>query len=289
MKLSIVIVTWNSAEDIKACLESLRFSRPFETIVVDHASTDPTLSMGPRCGIMSPYYIRLVANPRNLGYARANNQGIGLAQGEYILLLNPDTKLEPDVLGILTRYLDNHPDVGAVAPKLLNPDGTTQHSIRSFPTASTVLWELTGLSRLFPKSQRFGRWRMAYFDYGKAGEVDQPMASCLMIRRIILEQLGGLDQRFSMFFNDVDLSWRMHAAGWKTVYLPQARVFHRRGASTGQVKPKMIWESHRSLFRFLHKHDRKGLFWLKAVVLLPMLEFAALIRVIAYRLKHDSN
>ena len=284
MKLSVIIVTWNSTDDIETCIASLRFRGSSKTTVVDNASTDTTIKK-----LASFPSINLIANHHNLGYAHANNQGIEAAQGEYILLLNPDTCLKPDALDILAEYLDEHPDVGAVAPKLLNPDGSVQHSIRSFPTTSSVFWELFGLSRLFQQSHRFGRWRMAYFDYDNPGEVEQPMTSCMMVRRSIFEELGGLDECFPIFYNDVDFSLRMHTAGWKTVYLPQAQVFHRRGASTNQIKPKMIWESHHSLFHFLRKHDNSRLFWLKAMLLIPLLEFAALIRVLAYRLRPRSN
>jgi hypothetical protein len=280
MKLSIIIVTWNSAADVEACLDSINFGHEFEIIVVDNASTDDTP------GKLARYHhLQLLRNDRNLGYAHANNQGIRLARGEYVLLLNPDTRIDLGALDALSDYLDSHPDTAAVAPRLVNPDGTTQYSIRSFPTASTVLWEVTGFSRLFARSRAFGRWRMKYFDYARDAEVEQPMASCLMFRRSSLEQFGGFDERFPIYFNDVDLSRRLAEAGWKTAYVAGARVVHRCGASTGQVKPKMIWEDHRSLFRYLKKHDRSGLFWLKSVFLLPTLELSALIRVLALRLK----
>ena len=281
MRLSVVIVTWNSEADISPCLDSINFRQQFETIVVDNASADST-----REKLNQYRHPAVILNDRNYGYARANNQGIKKATGEYVLLLNPDTRIEPGALDVLADWLDRHPETGAVAPKLLNPDGTAQPSIRSLPTVATVFWELTGLARLFPRNRTIGRWRMAWFDYDKATEVEQPMASCLMLRRTVLEQLSGLDESLPIFYNDVDLSKRMAEAGWKTHYLPEARVFHRRGASTSQVRPKMIWEAHRSLFRYLAKHDRSGLFWLKAIMLLPSLELAALVRVLWYRLKN---
>lgn len=284
MKLSIVIVTWNSAADIEACIDSINFGSEFEVIVVDNASTDATPSV-----VRQHHHLRLVENPSNLGYARASNQGIRLATGECVLLLNPDTRIELGTLDALSGYLDEHPAVGAVAPRLTSPDGTTQYSIRSFPTATSLFWELIGLSRLFPKSRLFGRWKMKYFDYDRTAEVEQPMASCLMVRRTLLDQLGSMDERFPMFYNDVDLSKRMADAGWKTVYLADARVVHRHGASTSQVRARMIRESHRSAFRYLRKHDRSGVFWLKAVVLLPLFEVTSLLRVIAYRLRRRPN
>ena len=280
MKLSVVVVTWNASDDIQPCLDSITFGHEFDIIVVDNGSTDETLTR------LQPYHhLKLIRNNSNTGYARANNQGIKAATGEYVLLLNPDTKIDLGALDVLADYLDAHADVAAVAPRLVNSDGSTQDSIRSLPTASSVLWDILGLSRLFPRSRVFGRWRMRYFDYEKPAEVEQPMASCLMFRRSVLEQLGGLDERFPIFYNDVDLSKRMADADLKTVYVPDARVIHKRGASTSRARVKMIWETHRSLFRYLKKHDRSGLFWLESVVLLPLLELAALVRVLAYRLR----
>jgi GT2 family glycosyltransferase len=284
MKLSIVIVTWNSAADIDACIDSLNFGHEFEVIVVDNASTDDTRSL-----LAQHHHVSVIANERNEGFARANNQGLRIATGDYVLLLNPDTKVDLGALDVLSDFLDAHPDAGAVAPRLVNPDGTTQTSIRSLPTAASTLWELTGLARLFPRSRVFGRWKMLYFDYERESVVDQPMASCLMLRRNVLNDLGGFDEKFPIFFNDVDLSERMADAGWKTFYLPTARVVHRRGASTSQARPRMITASHRSLFRYLRKHDRSGFFWLKAVVLLPLLELSALVRVLLLRLRRNSK
>jgi GT2 family glycosyltransferase len=283
MKLSVLIVTWNSAADIEACIDSINFGSEFEVIVVDNASSDAT-----RDKLGAYHHLKLVANGSNYGYAHANNQGIQLAAGEYVLLLNPDTKIELGTLDALASYLDAHPAVGAVAPRLVSPDGATQFSIRSFPTVSSLFWELIGFAYLFPRNPVFGRWKMKYFDYGHTAEVEQPMASCLMIRRAVLELLGGMDEQFPIFYNDVDLSKRMAEAGWKTAYLPDAQVVHRHGASTKQVRAKMIQESHRSAFRYLRKHDRSGMFWLKAVVLLPLLEITSLLRVIAYRLRRSA-
>jgi len=280
MKLSVIVVTWNSAADIEACIDSINFGSEFEIIVVDNASGDVTRDL-----LRRYHPLKVAANDSNRGYAHANNQGIRLATGEYVLLLNPDTRIELGALDSLARHLDEHPTVGAVAPRLASPDGETQFSIRSFPTPASMFWELVGLARLFPQSRIFGRWKMKYFDYDRTAEVEQPMASCLMVRRALLNLLGGMDERFPMFFNDVDLSKRMADAGWKTVYLADARVEHRHGGSTKQVRAKMIQESHRSAFRYLRKHDSSGVFWLKALVLLPLLEVTSLLRVIAHRLR----
>lgn len=279
MKLSVVIVTWNSAADIDTCIDSLNYLRDFEVIVVDNASGDDTLAR-----LAAHHHLRVLANGSNVGYSRACNQGIAAATGEHILLLNPDTQVELGALDAMSGYLDRHPEVAAIAPRLVNWDGTRQLSVRSLPTVGSVLWEITGLPRLFPRS-RIGRWRLRNFDYDRGQPVEQPMASCLMFRREVLIRLGGFDESFPLYYNDVDLSRRMDDAGLTTWYLPEARVFHRIGASTGQVRPQAIRAAHRSLFRYLRRQDRSGWFWLKSVFLLPSLELSGLIRATLARLR----
>lgn len=283
MKLAIIVVTWNSAEDIESCLSTINYVGDFEVLVVDNASSDKTADI-----VAGWHNVRLLRNDRNLGYARANNQGIAATTGDYVLLLNPDTRLELGTIDKLTDCLDSRPDLAAVAPRLVNDDGSTQDSIRSFPTPSRVLWEVTGLARLLPRRRALNRWFLRGFDYEHDAVVDQPMASCLLVRRTVLAQLGGFDEAFPIFYNDVDLSRRMLDAGHKTLYLGSVRVFHKRGASTGKARARMIRESHRSLFAYLRKHDRSGLFWLKAIWLVPLLQLTAELRVLAWRLSRST-
>jgi GT2 family glycosyltransferase len=280
LKLSVIIVTYNSEQDITSCLDAISASQPdAEILVIDNASQDRTREI-----LQSYPGIKTLFNPQNLGYARANNQGISIAQGDYILLLNPDTRVEPAALPLLIEHLDRNPDYAAVAPRLLNPDGSQQLSIRSFPTFSSVLIEMTGIPRLFPSCPRLNTWRLRHFDYEKPGPVAQPMASCLLIRRSVLVELGGFDENFPIYYNDVDLLYRMARRGYQTYYLPAARVYHRIGGSTNAIKPKMIYENHRSLFNFLRKHTPKTRFFFQAIILLPLLEISALLRVLYWRL-----
>lgn len=283
VKLSVLIVTWNSSADIDNCLDSLNFGRPFEVIVVDNASNDDT-----RDRLRRHNHLRVVLNDTNAGYARANNQAARMAQGEYILLLNPDTRVELGALDLLADFLDSSPGFAAAAPRLVNPDGPVQLSVRGFPTFTSVLWELTGLPRLFPGWRAIGGWRLRSFDYNSPAEVAQPMASCLMLRRDVWNELGGFDESFPIFYNDVDLSRRLADSGHRTWFLPQARVVHRVGASTGQVKVRMLRENARSLFRYLRKHDART-FWLKAIVLLPLLELSTLVRTLVWLLRRRSG
>lgn len=277
MTLSVVIVTWNSEKDIRACLNSIQLNSlpEKEVIVIDNNSQDRTTEI-----IEAEFPdIRLVKNRKNFGYARANNQGILLSQGRYILLLNPDTKLETDVLTPMIDFMEKNPQVGSLGPKVLNPDGSIQQSVRQFPNYEILLWEFLLLSRLFPKNRRLGKWRMGYFDYNSLTEVDQPMASCLLIQRAALAKIGLMDERFPFYFNDVDLSLRLKQAGYKAFFFPNARVWHKRGASTEKAQVRMIFEFHKSLFTYFLKHDRSLLFPLKAVLLILLLFLSALIRI----------
>jgi len=257
MHLSIIIVTWNSEKYIRNCLDSILLSAgdlQYEIILVDNASTDQTTN------IVEGLYpqVELIQNRRNAGYAKANNQGMEESQGEYLLLLNPDTEVLENALISMLQFSEENTQVGALGPRLLNPDKTIQPSCREFPTYTTLIWEFSGLSRIFPKSKIFSRWRMGYFKFNQKREVDQPMGSCLLLRRAILQDVGIFDENFPMFFNDVDLCYRIKQAGWQIYYYPDAQVLHHKGASTGQVKRRMIWLSHVAFFRFFKKH-RTGL------------------------------
>jgi len=257
MDLSIIIVTWNSEKYIRNCLDSILLSTgdlQYEIILVDNGSADQTVR-----SVEELYpQVNLIPNRKNAGYARANNQGIEESAGEYILLLNPDTEVLENALISMLQFSEENTRVGALGPRLLNPDKTIQPSCREFPTYAALIWEFSGLSRIFPKSKIFSRWRMGYFKFNQKREVDQPMGSCLLLRRATLQDMGIFDENFPMFFNDVDLCYRIKQAGWKIYYYPDAQVLHHKGASTGQVKRRMIWLSHVAFFRFFKKH-RTGL------------------------------
>lgn len=283
MDLSIVIVTWNSEEYIRNCLDSILVSARnsnLEIIVVDNNSSDETAK------IVEQLYpqVTLIQNKKNLGYAKANNQGIGKVKGEYILLLNPDTQVLEDSLPLMYEFMEENPKVGALGPKFLNPDKTVQASCREFPTFSTLIWEFSSLSRLFPRSRVFGRWRMGHFNFDKQREVDQPMGSCLVLRRATLDDVGIFDENFPMFFNDVDLCFRIKKRGWKIYFYPEAKVIHYKGASTKKAKAKMIWLSHLAFYKFFKKH-KTGLanHLLLFLFLIPLI-LSAWVRILFFHL-----
>jgi GT2 family glycosyltransferase len=282
MSLSIIIVTWNSAKFIRNCLDSIIQNagklEP-EIVLVDNDSSDHTVK------IVEEQYpqVKLIRNKDNRGYAQANNQGIENSHGEYLLLLNPDTEVQENSLIQMIRFMKENVQTGALGPQLLNPNGTIQPSCREFPKYSTLLWEFSGLSRLFPKSRIFGQWRMGYFNFHETREVDQPMGSCLLLRRKTLEEVGVFDQRFPMFFNDVDLCYRIKNAGWKIFFFPDAHILHHKGASTRQIKRRMIWYSHLAFYKFFRKHKVGAFNRLIQYLLFVLLLLFALPRMILKR------
>lgn len=254
--LSAIIVTWNSEDYITQCLRSLGENMgdvALEVILVDNNSADRTVEIVKRG--FPP--VRLIRNPGNFGFARATNQGLKLARGRYLLLLNPDTVVQSGTLLQMVRFMDDNPQVGSLGPQLLNPDGTIQPSCREFLNYQILLWEFTGLSRLFPGHRRFGRWRMGYFNHDSPREVDQPMGACLMLRREALEEVGELDEDFFIFMNDQDLCYRLKEQGWVSYFHSSPKVVHHKGASVVQARERMILVSHKAMYRFLRKHASK--------------------------------
>ncbi len=282
--LSIIIVTWNNEEFIEACLESIfetKGSIDLEVIVIDNASEDRTV------GIIRKFEpeVRLISNQKNLGYARGNNQGIESAGGEYILFLNPDVILEGDTIELMLSFLQEHKEIEGLGPQLLNKDGSIQPSCREFPDFVILLWEITGLSYLFPKSRTFGRWRMGYFDFKSTREVEQPMSSCLLLRRDVLQKVGTFDEGFPIFFNDVDLCYRIKKSKGKLYFSPEAKAFHYKGGSTQKTKPRMILSSHNSFFRFLNKYKKGALNRILVYLSGIILMISALFRIVFYGLR----
>ena len=259
--LSVCIVNWNTRDLLRACLQSLKRCPPtagLEVIVVDNASDDASGEMVAR----EFPEARLVANSENRYYAAASNQAIAVSRGAYLLLLNPDAEVTAGALDRLVEFLRSHPEAGAVAPRLVGPDGETQLSCRGFPEPGPLFADALGLARLLPRSRWLGRYRMAFWDHGDLREVEQPMASALLLRRPALDQIGAFDVSFPMFFNDVDLCYRLRQAGWRIYFEPAATVLHHHGASTSQARREMIVESHRSLRLFYRKHYRGRLgYW----------------------------
>ncbi len=259
MTLSILIVNWNTRELLRDCLTSIyrsNYLESFEVIVTDNASTDGSAEL-----VASEFqHAILMPLRQNLGYAAGNNAGLAKASGEFLLTLNPDTVLPPEALSLAVEAIQKDGNAGCLGARLIGFDRQTQPSIRGFPTMVGIFGDLTGLAKAFPNSI-FDTYRKTGFNYERAGLAEQPMGTFLLFRRSAMEAVGtvgqAFDENFPIFFNEVDLLYRMKEAGWHCIYEPSVVIEHVGGASTKQVRKPMIWESHKSLVRYMRKH------WLK--------------------------
>jgi len=256
IQLSILIVTYNSSSTIRACIESVfPACRDLETevIVVDNQSTDDTASILDEFLSQNSDLI-LKKNHTNRGFAVGNNQALEMSRGEHVLILNPDTILQGDILPNLLQELEADAKIGIVAPQLQFPDGRIQKTCRRFPVQMDVIYNVFGLSYFFPESRRMNGWKMGDFDHTSRQEVDQPAGAALLVRGDLLRSLHGFDENFPMFFNDVDLCKRIKDAGYTIWYLPEYTMQHLGGVSVKQAKMKMTISSHVSFFRYFEKH-----------------------------------
>lgn len=262
MDLSIIIVNYNTRVLLRQCLLSLQgrqthpilkrglpFSGLQEVIVVDNGSTDGSPEM-----VAEEFpQVHLISNPQNLGYARANNQGLLLAQGDYFLLLNSDTEVEAQALDFLVEFLRNKPEAGAVGGQLILPSGQTQPSCSTDITLLTVFFEQFLLDKAFPRSRLFGRHFYTWWNYQEPRSVEVLSGACLMIRRETLRQVGLLDEAYFMYCEDADWCRRARQKGWELWYEPQARVLHYHGASSEGHREAMIIEYNRSRLIYFQK------------------------------------
>lgn len=259
--VSICIVTYQARDLLRDCLRSIYGtvdSVSFEIIVVDNHSEDGTLEM-----LRSDFPdIRLLVNDHNTGYTKPNNQAIRESNGRYILLINPDTLVEPNTISELANFLDTHPEVGIVGPKVLNRDGTMQKQCRR---SEARPWDafcyFSGLSTIFPHDRRFAGYLMTYLSEDTAHEAEAVSGSCMLIRRNVIEQIGGLDENFFAFQEDTDFCRRARLAGWKIFYNPSAQLVHFAGEGGSRVQPfRSIVEWHRSYYLYYRKHFAKD-YW----------------------------
>jgi len=281
--VSIIIVTWNNENEIEACIDSIRRNlAPLnkiksEIIVIDNNSSDGTFEILQKLSFPA---LKIHRNRENTGFTSAVNQGIKQANGKNIFLLNPDTILKNGCLEILTGFLEKKSEYGACTPLLLNEDGTIQHSIRNFPNYWSMLCEFSLLAYLFPKSKVFGKWKMKYFDYTKDSDVCQPMAAALMMRKSVIDEIGLMDERFFMFFNDVDICKRTVDGGYKIRFLKEARAVHKKGTSIYKDIINMIRVWNKDCIRYFEKNHKNAilLIWLRL-----NLKISELLRILYYK------
>ncbi|GMQ81978.1 MAG: glycosyltransferase [Rhodothermia bacterium] len=261
--LSVVIVNYNVRDFLEQALKSVieaSDTLSTEIIVVDNNSADGSVEM-----VRSKFpEVTLITNQENTGFSQANNMAIRRARGRHLLILNPDTIVQEDTLTRLVSFMDQHPEAGAVGCQILNPDGSfARESRRSFPTPDVAFYRLTGLSRLFPKSRRFGRYNMTYLPADQTAEVDALSGSCMMLRADALSQnhdskdkpgAGLFDEAFFMYGEDLDLCYRIQKAGWKIFYYPETQIIHYKGESTKKGELLYVRLFYGAMLLFIEKH-----------------------------------
>lgn len=249
MKLSIVIVSWNTCDLLRRCLETVFAyppDDPFEVWVVDNNSQDDSVAM-----VQQEFpQVHCLVNDHNPGFAGGNNQAIEATSGEYVLLLNPDTEVMPGALVALVDFLDAHPVAGAAGSMLLNPDGSLQPSCYPMLTGWRELWRMLNLDSIWP----VGEYHMHRWDTSQPRQVEVIQGASLIIRRDLLDRVGLLDESYFMYTEEVDLCYRILQAGWLLYWVPQSQVVHYGGQSTRQVAAEMFLHLYGSKIQFFRKH-----------------------------------
>ncbi|WP_336782088.1 glycosyltransferase family 2 protein [Paenibacillus illinoisensis] len=255
--VSIIIVNYNTRQLTLDCLASVYESLTsfqYEVIVVDNASRDGSVE-----AIGGAYPgVRMIANRDNTGFAVANNQAMEIAKGRYVLLLNSDTVVQKDTLDIMIRFMDSHPEMGASGCKVILPDGSLDKACkRGFPTPSASFYYAFGISRMFPDRPKFNQYQLGHLSPDDEYLVDCLVGAFMLVRRETIDQVGGLDETFFMYGEDIDWCYRIKEAGWGIYYYPRTYIVHYKGASARRKPMKIIYEFHRAMWVFHRKHYAK--------------------------------
>jgi GT2 family glycosyltransferase len=254
MDLSIVLINYRSRDPLLACLAALPAgvgALATETLEIDNASGDGSAE----AAVAAHPDVRLIANRENVGYARAVNQGVAATGGSFVLVMNPDCEARPGAVQRLVEHLRSHARTALAGPRILNPDGSLEYSARGFPDALTFLFNRYSLfSRLFPNNPYSRRYLMTDWDHASTRGVDWLSGACLVARRAAIDEVGGMDEAFFMFNEDVDWCRRMHGAGWGVDYVHDAVVVHHIGASRKRTANRVILERHRGMIHYFRKH-----------------------------------
>lgn len=269
--LSIIIVNYNVKYFLEQCLYSVQRAitgtgLAAEVIVVDNNSSDESVAF------LQPKFpaITFIVNKDNVGYARANNQGWQQASGNYILFLNPDTIISEDSLHQSLALLDGDTTIGATGIRMIDGSGRfLPESRRGFPTPLVSFYKLSGLTALFPRSKTFARYYMGHLPENKNHETDVLAGAFMLVRKKLLQQLGGFDEQFFMYGEDVDLSYRLQKAGYKNMYLASSSIIHFKGEST-QKDFKYVQLFYTAMSLFVKKHYRRQSWWMALLLQLAI-------------------
>lgn len=253
LELSITICSWNTADDLRACLSSLAavaHEVAFEVIVVDNNSVDVSPDM-----VENEFpWVRLVRSAVNLGFTGGQNHALTIRKAPNALVLNSDTIVHPGALAKLMEFQRAHPEIGVIGPKLLNTDGSLQFSCRRFPNPVAALFRNTVFGRLFPNNRFTREYLMTDLPHDSVSEVDWVSGAAMVVSEEFLNRVGLLDPEYFMFCEDVDWCFRAWKSGLKVVYYPEALITHAVGKSTDKAPNRMIGGFHRSMYRFYSKN-----------------------------------
>ena len=255
--ISIIVVTWNSEDDIPECLNSIygrKYGFQFETIIIDNNSSDNSVNVVKNFNEMQNSDINIIENKENIGFTIACNQGIKISTGRYILFLNPDTEIIENSLELLYNKFQEENIYSAIVPKLLYKDGSIQFSCRTLPRYTDLFYEIFLFSYIFTKSKTFSRWKMNYFSHNEIAEVEQPMAAALLLKRTVLNEVQNFDESYYMFFNDVDLCKKMYDRNYKILFYPESRFIHKKGTSIYKDRARMIKAWNSDCLNYFKKH-----------------------------------
>lgn len=266
-KVSVLIVSYNVRQFIDESIRSIkrsRFDGNLEIIVVDNNSFDGTVQS------LSEKHpdITIISNSENMGFGKAVNLAAEKAQGEFLLIINPDTIVEENTITTLVSALENNPGTGLVGPKILNPDGSLQKACkRSFPTLSVAIPKLLGLDKVFPGSKWAGRYNLTYLDPDKFHKVDAVSGSCMMISQSLFRVVDGFDPRFFMYGEDIDLCQKVHEKGLHVAYVPETSILHFQGESVKSAPFDSIAAFYNAMILFSEKHYSRSQNWVTRVLI----------------------
>lgn len=254
MKLSVIIVNYNVKHFLEQCLNSVRKASQHlssEVWVVDNNSVDQSVEM-----VREKFpEVRLIANKDNPGFSIANNQAIKQSNGEYVLLLNPDTIVEETTFKKVIDFMDAHPDAGGLGVKMVDGNGKfLPESKRGLPTPAVAFYKIFGLSALFPKSKTFGRYHLGFLDKEETHSIDVLSGAFMLMRKKVLDEVGLLDETFFMYGEDIDLSYRIIKGGYKNYYFPETRIIHYKGESTKKTSVNYVFVFYQAMIIFAKKH-----------------------------------
>lgn len=278
-KLSVIIVNYNVEYFIDQCLNSVKKSvtnHPFEIIVIDNASIDGSVELLKE---KYPEY-NLIFNQDNLGFSKANNQGIEISQGEYVLLLNPDTVVEESTFDKVINFMDQHPKAGGLGVRMIDGKGRfLPESKRGLPAPLVAFYKIFGLSRIFPKSKRFSQYHLGHLSEFETNKIDVLSGAFMLMRKEALNKVGNLDEHFFMYGEDIDLSYRIQKGGFDNYYFPETTIIHYKGESTKKSSVNYVFVFYRAMIIFAKKHFTGNDAWLFSFLINLAIYFRAFLAI----------